>query len=111
MGREARPDELAGIANDLTGYHTTSNQEEIALYLAAYNGDNQGLLTGAQMQKIEEPGAAASFDISDKWANEIDLNKRRETNSDSFKRMLSATMGNVVDAELADASWSYPRSD
>jgi len=46
------------------------------------------------MQKIEEPGAAASFDISDKWANEIDLNKRREANSDSFKRMLSATMGN-----------------
>jgi len=94
MGRAARPDELAGIANELTGYHTTSNQEQIALYLAAYNGDNQGLLTGAQMQRIEEPGAATSFDISEKWANEIDLNKRRETNSDSFSRMLSATMGN-----------------
>jgi len=94
MGREARPDELGGIADELTGYYTKSNQEEIALYLAAYNGDNQGLLTGAQMQRIEEPGAATSFDIADKWANEIDLNKRRETNSDSFSRMLSATMGN-----------------
>ena len=83
-----------GIANELTGYHTTSNQQEIALYLAAYNGDNQGLLTGAQMERIEDPGAATSFDISEKWASEIDLNKRRESNSDSFSRMLSATMGN-----------------
>ena len=94
IGRAARPDELMGIANELTGYHTTSNQQEIALYLAAYNGDNQGLLTGAQMERIEDPGAATSFDISEKWASEIDLNKRRESNSDSFSRMLSATMGN-----------------
>jgi hypothetical protein len=94
LGRQATPEELRGIANELTGYHETSNQEQIALYLAAYNGDNQGLLTGAQMQRIEDPGAATSFDIADKWKDEIDLNKRRETNSESFSRMLSATMGN-----------------
>ena len=94
LGRQATPEELQGIADELTGYHTVSNQEQIALYLAAYNGDNQGLLTGAQMQRIEDPGAATSFDIADKWANEIDLNERRETNSESFSRMLSATMGN-----------------
>ena len=94
MGREARPDELGGIASELSGYYTKSNQEEIALYLAAYNGDNQGLLTGAQMQRIEDPGAATSFDIGEKWTNEIDLNARRESNGESFKRMLSATMGN-----------------
>lgn len=94
LGRQATAEELSGIAEELTGYHITSNQEQIALYLAAYEGDNQGLLTGADMQRIEDPGAATSFDIADKWANEIDLNKRRETNSQSFSRMLSATMGN-----------------
>lgn len=94
LGREATSEELQGIANELTGYHTTSNKEQIALYLAAYNGDNQGLLTGAEMQRIEDPGAATSFDIGEKWVNEIDLNKRRETNSESFSRILSATMGN-----------------
>lgn len=94
MGRDMRPEELSGVANELSGYYTKSNQEEIALYLAAYNGDNQGLLTGAQMQRIEEPGAATSFDIGEKWASEIDLNKRRESNADTFQRMLAATMGN-----------------
>ena len=94
LGREATPEELVGIAADLAGQYQASNQEHIALYLAAYNGDNQGLLTGAQMQRIEEPGASTSFDIADRWKDEIDLNKRRETNSESFSRMLSATMGN-----------------
>ena len=93
MGRQARPDELRDMAANLTGYHETSNREQIALYLAAYNGDNQGLLTGGQLQRIEDPGAATTFDIKDKWANEIDLNKRRETNADSFSRMLNATLG------------------
>ena len=46
------------------------------------------------MERIEEPGAATSFDIADKWSSEIDLNKRRESNSETFSRMLSATMGN-----------------
>lgn len=96
VGREPTPEELLGIADGLTGYYQRSNEDEIALYLAAYNGDNQGLLTGAQMERIEDPAAATSFDIADKWVDEIDLNKRRESNGDTFRRMLNATMGGHV---------------
>ena len=106
MGRDPRPDELKGIAAELTGYHETSNREQMALYLAAYNGDNGGLLTGADLKKIEEPGAATSFDIEDKWANEIDLNKRRESNSQSFGRMLNATLGGRSQIGQASAAGS-----
>ena len=102
LGRDPRQDELAGVAKELTGYHDTSVREQIALYLAAWEGDNQGLLTGGALKRIEDPGAATDWDIGDEWANEIDLNKRRETNSQSYGRMLNATLGGR--ASLAGAS-------
>jgi hypothetical protein len=93
LGRDPLQEELDAIAGELTGYHQQQIDELIALDMARYAGDNQGLLTGAQIEQIEEPGAAASFDIAAKWENEIDLNERRESNSDTFNRMLNATLG------------------
>ena len=93
LGREVLDDELAGLVPGLQGQYEQSTQQRIALALAAFEGDNQGLLTGAQLQQIEDPGAATSFDIEEKWASEIDLNNRREDNSTTFNRMLNATMG------------------
>ncbi len=96
LGRNVLDDELTGLVGELKGYYEDSTQEKIALSLAAFNGDNQGLLTGAQLQQIENPGEATSFDIEEKWASEIDLNNRRESNADSFSRILNATMGGQV---------------
>jgi len=96
LGREVLDDELTGLVGELKGYYEDSTQEKIALSLAAFNGDNQGLLTGAQLQQIEDPGAATSYDIEEKWSSEIDLNNRRESNADSFSRILNATMGGQV---------------
>jgi hypothetical protein len=93
LGREPLQSELDAVATDLTGGHSKQNQELIALDMARYAGDNQGLITGAQFEAVENPGAAASFDIGEKWEDEINLNERREANSDSFSRMLNATMG------------------
>jgi len=94
MGRQARPDELASIGSQLSGSYTQRNQQLIALDMARYDGDNGGLITGAQFKAIEDPQSAAMFDISSKWKDEINLNERREANSTTFQRMLNATMGN-----------------
>ena len=93
LGRKPRQSELDAIAQELGGYYEVSNRERITLAEDAWYDRNRGLLSEGEMQQIEDPGRATSEDITVKYANEIDLNTRREGNSDSMRKILSATMG------------------
>jgi hypothetical protein len=93
IGRKPRQSELDAIAGDLSGYYEVAQEGRIALHRTAWEERNQDRLTTGELKAIEQPGAATYTDIENKWANEIDLNARREDNKDSMSRILRATMG------------------
>jgi hypothetical protein len=92
VGRAPTQEELDDMAEELTGYYRQRNQMLIDLERKAYEGEDT-LLTDEQMVAIEDPSRALRFDIDQKWAKEINLSDRRETNAESFGRMISATLG------------------
>jgi hypothetical protein len=103
LGRDPTEGELIDIANDLQGYHRTSQAQQIDLAYAQWEGsddpDDFDITEG-----IQNPGLVSQYDIENKWANEINLNARKETNGDSFNRIMSATGGNLGSAGRTPAT-------
>jgi hypothetical protein len=94
MDRDPRPYELDQLAAALKGYHQDAVTRQIQLAYDSYQG-NDTVLDAGELEEIGTPGAMATYDIRNEWANEIDLNRRRESNGDSFTRIINATTGGV----------------
>jgi hypothetical protein len=106
MGRDPLQGELDSIATELSGYYQASNRKEIDLHRAAYDQAEAGkrTLSASEMAAIEDPARATTEDIEVKYANEIDLNERKEDNSTTYQRMLAATMGGRQSLGVATAA-------
>lgn len=91
VGRDPTMGERERLAEQLTGYHKQRQRESIDLAYSEWEGSNE-IMDGANLEEvIANPSLMVQFDMENDWANEINLNKRRETNSDSFGRMASAS--------------------
>jgi len=109
LGREVTDGELESLVPELRGYYKQSTEQQIALAYAAWEGTDPGLLTGDQLEQVEDPGAALTYDIEEKWGPEINLNARRESNSDTFNRVLNATMGGTPSIGMRTAAVNVNR--
>jgi hypothetical protein len=93
LGRDPTENELMELGDDLSGYHRTSQQEQIALAYEEWEGSNN-VMDGADLEEvISNPALVQQYEIEQKYVNEINLNDRQETNADSFSRALNATAG------------------
>ena len=93
LGRDPTEVELADLASELTGYHQQSNREQIDLAYAEWEGTSE-IMDGADLEEvISNPALVSTYEMEEKWANEINLNERQEINSDAFSRMRLATGG------------------
>ena len=96
LGRAPTETELASLSDNLQGYHRTSQQQQIDLAYAQWGSEGDNPDDFDITEGIQNPGLVSQYDIENKWANEINLNERQETNARSFNRIMSATGGNLT---------------
>lgn len=101
MGREPLPGELEEMAGQLTGYHEQAQQAKIRMAYASWEGNDTEIMDPGELERIGDPGSQTTFDIKNRFASEINLNKRQETNADSFSRVINATRGAEVGTPVA----------
>jgi hypothetical protein len=93
VGRAPTEKDLDNIANQLTGFHRTSQQQQIDLAYAEWE-EQDNIMDGFDLEEtILNPAKVLAEEVEQKWANEINLNERQEVNADSFNRVRLATGG------------------
>lgn len=92
VGRDPRPEELTQYADALDGYNRRSQAAQIQMAYDSWEGDDTVMDPG-ELEQVADPGKSLQYDITQDFASEINLNKRRETNADSFSKILNATRG------------------
>lgn len=103
VGRDPSPVELQRLAQDLTGYHEQTQQALIRNAYTAWQNFGDPLDSG-DLETVGIPGTQLTSDIDDAFSSEINLNRRREVNSDAHNRIMRATRGSIIDNPVVSRS-------